>query len=91
MESTPEPEDVSNYEGGLKASALGGRVSIEAAIFSMIRDGIVTTVRQGPFFIDTNAGEHKYRGVETGVSWLATTKLSAYLNAAWYTNRLATS
>ena len=36
------------------------------AYFDMVRDGIVTTVRQGPFFIPSNAGQQRFKGVETG-------------------------
>jgi outer membrane receptor for ferrienterochelin and colicin len=53
----------------------------------MRRDGIVTTVRQGPFFLPTNAGKHKYRGVETALRWLASSKATTYLNASFYRNR----
>ena len=81
------PEDVDNYEVGVKGSVLDGRVAVEATYFWMVRDGIITTVRQGPFFLPTNAGEHKYKGFETGVSWSASPKVSAYINASFYRNR----
>ena len=81
------PEDVDNYEVGVKGSVLGGALSFEGAYFRMHRDGIVTTVRQGPFFLPTNAGKHKYRGFETGVRWRPAHKLTTYLNASFYRNR----
>lgn len=84
------PEDIDNYEVGLKGSWLGGDVSFELAYFRMTRDGIVHSVRQGPFFVPTNAGEHKYRGIETGINWSATPQVSVYANGAFYHNRFGT-
>ena len=81
------PENVDNYEAGVKGSVLNGALSFEGAYFWMRRDGIVTTVRQGPFFLPTNAGKHKYRGVETALRWLASSKATPYLNASFYRNR----
>ena len=84
------PEDIDNYEVGVKGSVLDNRLSFEGTYFWMRRDGIITTVRQGPFFLPTNAGEHKYKGFETGVNWLLSPKLSVYLNASFYRNRFGT-
>ena len=81
------PEDIKNYEVGVKGNLLDDRLSLEATYFYMTRDGIVTTVRQGPFFLPTNAGEHDYKGFETGVSWSAAQNVSAYINASFYRNR----
>ena len=82
-----EPEDISNYEIGLKGSALGGRVSFEMTYFRMKEEGVVLDVRQGPFFLPTNSGELKYKGVETGVRVAASPKVSLYANASFYRNR----
>lgn len=84
-----EPEDISNYEVGLKGSALGGRVSFETTYFTMKEEGVVLSVRQGPFFIPTNSGELKYKGVETGVRVAASPKVSLYANASFYRNRFS--
>jgi len=81
------PEDIDNYEAGVKGSLLGGRVSLEGTYFHMTRDGIVIRTRQGPFFLDTNAGEQKYKGFETGVSWTVSPEASVYVNASGYRNR----
>ena len=81
------PEDIDNFEVGLKSSLLDGRLSLEGAWFNMKRDGIVHSVRQGPFFVPTNAGEHEYRGVELGARWAAASRASLYANAALYENR----
>jgi len=82
-----QPEDIENYEVGLKGSALGGRVSFETTYFRMKEEGVVLSIRQGPFFIPTNAGELKYKGVETGFRIAASPKVSLYVNASFYRNR----
>ncbi len=84
------PEDIENYEIGLKGSLFGGRVSVETAAFKMTREGIVTTVRQGPFFLPTNAGAHVYRGIELSARWAALRQASIYFNASFYRNRFGT-
>jgi iron complex outermembrane receptor protein len=82
-----QPEEIGNYEGGVKASLLGGRVSLEGTYFRMTEDGVVLTTRQGPFFLPTNAGKLRYKGVEAGVSAAASSKVSLYANASFYRNR----
>ena len=86
-EDKVEPEDISNVEFGLKGSALNGRVTFESTYFHMNEDGVVLDVRQGPFFIPTNAGELKYEGVESGVRVQAASQLALYVNASFYHNR----
>lgn len=82
-----QPEDIENFEFGLKGSAQGGRLSFEATYFRMTEDGVVLSIRQGPFFNPTNAGILKYKGVETGVGFAVTPKISVYANASFYRNR----
>ena len=82
-----QPEDIENYEVGLKGSAAGGRVSFETTFFRMKEEGVVLSIRQGPFFIPTNDGELKYKGVETGLRVAASPKVSLYVNASFYRNR----
>ena len=55
------PEDIANYEGGLKGSLLEGRISFEATYFRITEDGVVLSTRQGPFFLPTNAGKLRTR------------------------------
>jgi len=81
------PEDIDNYEVGVKGSVFAGQLSLQGTYFWMVRDGMITTVRQGPFFIPTNAGEHKYKGIETAINWVVSSNLSAYINASFYRNR----
>ena len=82
-----QPENIENYEIGLKGSALAGRASFEVTYFRMKEEGVVLSIRQGPFFIPTNDGELKYKGVETGISFAASPKVSLYANASFYRNR----
>jgi outer membrane receptor protein involved in Fe transport len=56
----------------------------------MTRNGIVVQVREGPFFINSNAGEQRFKGVETGMAWKALSRLSAFLNASLYRARFGT-
>ncbi len=82
-----QPEEIVNYEAGVKGGLLHGRVSFEATYFWMTEDGVVLSTRQGPFFVPTNAGELRYKGVETGVGFTVTPRVSLYLNASFYRNR----
>jgi outer membrane receptor protein involved in Fe transport len=81
------PEDLENYEGGLKGSLFAGRVSLEASYFYMTDDGVVLRRRQGPFFLDTNDGQRRFKGFETGIGVSPSPILSTYLNASFYRNR----
>ena len=82
-----KPENIENYEGGVKASLLGNRLSLDASVFYMLEDGVVLNIRQGPFFLPTNAGEQKYKGVETAASLAISPRASIYANASFYRNR----
>jgi iron complex outermembrane receptor protein len=81
------PEDIANWEGGVKGSLLDGRVSLEASYFYMTDEGVVLRRREGPFFRDTNAGERRFKGFETGFGWSLVPQLSTYVNASFYRNR----
>lgn len=82
-----QPEEIANYESGVKASLANGRVALEASYFRMTEDGVVLTTRQGPFFLPTNAGKIRYKGFETGASVSVSPKLSLFLNASFYRHR----
>ena len=82
-----KPESINNYEGGLKASVLGGRVALEATYFFMTENGVVLTTREGALFRPTNSGEQRYKGVEAGVQVSVSPRLSVYGNASFYRNR----
>jgi outer membrane receptor protein involved in Fe transport len=81
------PEDVANYEVGAKGAILGGQVTFEGAFFTMQRDGIVVSTREGPLFRPSNAGTQNYRGLETGLTWNPLPEISLYANGSFYRNR----
>lgn len=85
-----DPEEVENYEAGLKGSVLNGRVSMEASYFWMAEDGVVLSRQVLNEFLPTNSGEVRYKGVETGVNVAVTRKISTYVNASFYRNRFGT-
>jgi outer membrane receptor protein involved in Fe transport len=82
-----KPEDIENYEAGLKGSVLGGRVALEASYFRMTEDGVVINRFINNRFIPSNAGQLTYKGFETGATWTPRQSVSAYANAAFYRNR----
>ena len=82
-----DPEDITNYEVGLKSSFADGRASLQATYFQMERDGIVVSTQEGPFFRDSNAGKQDFKGLELGVGWAAAPNLNVYGNVAFYRSR----
>jgi len=82
-----QPEDIENYEVGLKVGVAGGRVFLEAAVFRMLEDGVVLSTRTGPFFLPTNAGKVRYKGLETGLGVTVSRTASLYMNASFYRHR----
>ena len=82
-----QPEDIENYEVGLRAGVAGGRVFLEAAVFRMLEDGVVLSTRKGPFFLPTNAGKVRYKGLETGLGVTVSRTASLYMNASFYGHR----
>ena len=85
-----QPENIDNYEAGLKGSLLQNRLALEATYFWMEHDGVVLSQRQGAFFLPTNAGEQRYKGIETGARFAVSPMFSTYLNASFYRNRFGT-
>jgi len=82
-----QPEDIENYEAGLKGGVLGGRVALEASFFHMTEDGVVINRFINNRFVPSNAGQLTYKGFETGATWTPRQSVTAYANAAFYRNR----
>ena len=82
-----EPENITNYEVGLKSSLLDGRASVQATYFNMERDGVVISTQEGPLFRDSNAGKQNFEGVELAAAWAPRPNLSFFGNVAFYKNR----
>ena len=64
-----DPEDITNFDVGLKGSFLDGRGSLQATYFNMERDGVVISRQDGPLFIDSNAGKQDFEGLELTAAW----------------------
>ncbi len=84
-----DPENIRNYEAGVKASLLDNRLALEAGYFWMDREGIVISIRSGAFFENANAGKHEYKGVELGANFAVTDEVSVFGNAAFYRHRFS--
>ena len=82
-----EPENITNYEVGLKSSFLEGRGSLQATYFQMERDGVVVSTQDGPRFTDSNAGKQDFEGLELAAAWAPMPNLSFHGNVALYHNR----
>jgi iron complex outermembrane recepter protein len=80
------PEDITNYEGGIKATVLGGQLAFEASVFDMTRDGIPVLIRVGPGldFRETSAGKQRFKGVELGAVARPVATLALQANYAFY-------
>src|SRR6185503_869882 len=66
-----KPEEIENYEAGLKGSVFGGRMALEASYFYMTEDGVVINRFVNNRFVPSNAGLQKLKGFETGATWTA--------------------
>ena len=85
------PENVDNYEGGLKATLFGNRLALEASGFYMDRTGIPVVVRVvAQEFKTVNGGEQKFSGLELGLDCRPTTAASFFAKYAFYDGRYGT-
>jgi iron complex outermembrane recepter protein len=80
------PEQITNYEAGLKATLLQGRLAFEASAFDMLRDGIPVLLRVGTglSFQESPAGKQRFKGIETGLVIRPVTPVSLHANYAFY-------
>jgi len=85
------PEDVRNWEGGIKASLLNDRLTMELSAFDMDRNGIPIVVRVvAQEFKTVNGGEQKFSGAEFGVQVRPTEHVSLFGKYAYYNGRYGT-
>lgn len=82
-----DPESVTSYEIGTKASLLGGMLDVEAAAYYTEYDDML---RRGLFFQDnslieltSNIGNVEVTGFEAGANWSATEQLTLSATASW--------
>jgi iron complex outermembrane receptor protein len=80
------PEEITNYEAGIKATVWQGRLAFEASAFDMTRDGIAVLLRVGPGldFRESSAGKQRFKGVELGVVTRPISALALHANYAFY-------
>jgi TonB-dependent siderophore receptor len=80
------PENITNYEAGIKGSTARRRVAFEVSAFNMLRDGIGIIVPIGPGlnFQESPAGKQRFKGIETGVTVQPQSSLSLHVNYAYY-------
>lgn len=85
------PEDVRNWEGGIKASLLENRLAMEVSAFDMDRTGIPIVVRVvAQEFKTVNGGEQKFSGVEVGVQGRPASAVTCFAKYAYYNGRYGT-
>ncbi len=85
------PEDVRNWEGGIKASLLGNRLAMELSVFDLDRNGIPIVVRVvAQEFKTVNGGEQKFSGAEFGIQVRPTQVVSCFAKYAYYNGRYGT-
>jgi outer membrane receptor protein involved in Fe transport len=84
------PETIHNVEAGLKGIIAHGRLGIQVAAFNMLRDGIPIEIRNGALFVEANAGQQKFTGVEIGAEARPAALWSVYGKYAFYNGRYGT-
>ena len=85
------PEDVRNWEGGIKASLLDNRLAMELSVFDLDRNGIPIVVRVvAQEFKTVNGGEQKFSGAEFGIQARPTMAVSCFAKYAYYNGRYGT-
>ncbi len=80
------PENISNYEGGIKGSTLNDLLAFDVSAFSMLRDGIQILL-PGPHpntFVTSPGGQEKFKGIETEVDLFPSAHVSLHAFYAYY-------
>ena len=86
-----DPEEVANYEVGIKSSWLDNTVRMNAAVFSYTYDNLQSLVFvQGECLPDSDLGTYLFetsdvegQGFELNVNWLALPSLELYFNTGY--------
>ncbi len=82
------PENIANYEAGVKASLWSGRATLEASAFDMTRDGIPILLRvSGTQFRESSAGKQHFTGLELGAGVRPVPSLLLSAQYAFYNGR----
>jgi iron complex outermembrane recepter protein len=86
-EGVLEPETAQSYEGGVKVRAAGGRVDLEASVFRMDFENLVTSTVVGGLPSLINAGKTRFRGVDVGSEYHFGHDLTGRLNYSFHDGR----
>jgi outer membrane receptor protein involved in Fe transport len=80
------PENITNYEVGVKATLFQGRAALELSAFRMTRDGISVLLRSGPGLdlTESNAGQQRFRGIEAGIALQPVPAVSVFANYGFF-------
>ncbi|MEO8115972.1 MAG: TonB-dependent receptor, partial [Phenylobacterium sp.] len=80
---TFDSDSIVDYEAGVKADLLQGRVSLDLTAFYINWDRIQLLAQVGNFGVNTNGGSAESKGVEGGFSFIPTTGLTLSANGAY--------
>jgi outer membrane receptor protein involved in Fe transport len=82
-----EPETAKSGEAGVKAELLGGALRLEAGGFVMDLDNMVVAQSVGGLPALANAGQTRFKGVETSADWRLARSLAARGSYAYHDAR----
>ncbi len=86
---TFEPEEVENWELGIKLDLLGRRLRVNAAVFQsdytnrQLTTLVINPLTNSPAGATINAAESTISGIEIETTWLPIDNLELSLNATW--------
>lgn len=76
-------DELINYEAGVKADLLGGRMAAELTAFYIDWQDIQLLANVGGFGVNTNGGAAESKGLEGSLAWLAAEGLTLRANGAY--------
>ena len=86
-EGVLEPETAQSYEGGVKVRAASGRVDLEASVFRMDFENLVTSTVVGGLPSLINAGTTRFKGFDLGSEYHFGHDVSGRLNYSFHDGR----
>ena len=86
-EGVLEPETAQSYEGGVKVRAASGRVDLEASVFRMDFENLVTSTVVGGLPSLINAGQTRFKGADVGSEYHFGHDVTARLNYSFHDGR----
>ena len=83
-EGVLEPETARSYEGGVKVRAAGGRLDIEASVFRMDFENLVTSTVVGGLPSLQNTGSTRFQGLEVAADVRAPRDVSGRITYSFH-------